>query len=274
MADPLVSVCMPTYNGAVFLEEAVRSVLTQTLADFELLIFDDGSTDDTWAFLQTVLDPRVSLHRNPVNLGPEGNWNRSLAAARGKYIKLFHQDDLLAPTCLERQIEALERDPGAVLAFCRRAIIRPDGSRLLTRGAPWPEGPVGTQEAVRRCVLSGANLLGEPSAVLFRTEAARQVGGFDGSIPYLIDLDYWVRLLALGHGRYLDEPLASFRLSPRQWSAAIGKRQGREFVAFIDRLHAHRLFMLKRRARIWGGLMARLNGMMRGWIYRLLLRNR
>lgn len=272
-SGPLVSICMPIYNGERYIRQAVVSALAQTYVHFELLIFDDGSTDGSWALLEALKDSRISLHRNPTNLGPERNWNLGLFAARGKYIKVFHQDDLLEPTCLERQVDVLERDSNAVLAFCRRVIIRSDGSRLMTRGAPWTDGPVGAQEVVRQCVLAGANLVGEPGAVLFRADAARNVGGFDGSIPYLIDLDYWVRLLVWGYGCYLDDPLASFRLSPQQWSTAIGKRQGREFMAFINRLHVSGGFNLNQRTRTWGGVMARFNGVMRGWLYRLLVRN-
>lgn len=265
---------MPVFNGEPFLAAAVHSVLAQTFPNFELLIFDDQSADGSLALLETFADPRIILHRNAVNLGPERNWNQCLAAARGKYIKLFHQDDLLAPECLEKQVGALERHPESALVFCRRTIIRPDGNRLMTRGAPWPRGEVGRGEVLRRCVLAGANLVGEPSAILFRTEAARQAGGFDGSIPYLIDLDYWLRLLALGQAYHLDESLASFRISSHQWSATIGKRQGQEFCSFIDKLSASGQFPLKRCGSAWGKLMARLNGWMRGWVIRLIMRNR
>ncbi len=269
---PLVSVCMPVFNGERYLALAIKSVLAQSYRNFELLIFDDQSTDGSWSLLQTFKDSRITLQRNPKNLGPGQNWDQGLAAARGAYIKIFHQDDLLAPDCLERQVGALERDHRAVLSFCSRAIIRPDGTKIMIRRAPWAEGLVGIQDVVRRCVIAGANLVGEPSAVLFRAEAARQVGGFDGDIPYLIDLDYWVRLLTLGRGYYLVESLASFRISPQQWSAAIGRRQGHEFCSFIDKLSASNRFQLNCSVRARGKIMARLNGRARGWVLRLMLR--
>lgn len=272
MADPLVSVCLPVYNGARFLEAAVRSVLAQTYHHFELQVFDDASTDGSWALLQGIRDPRITLHRNDRNLGPEANWNQALAAARGKYIKLFHQDDLLAPECLEKQVRALEHHPAAVLAFCQRHIIRPDGRRLMTRGGPWPEGLVGPETVVRRCVLAGTNLIGEPSAVLFTAEAARRAGEFDGRLPYVIDLDYWIRLLAQGPAYSLDEPLASFRLSPRQWSATIGRRQSAEFLAFLDRLPTAPIPPPGTWALRWGRARARLNGLFRAAVHVLASR--
>lgn len=270
MGRPLVTVCMPVYNGAGFLEAAVSSVLAQTQADFELRVFDDASTDGSWELLQRFQDPRLLLHRNERNLGPEANWNQALAAAEGTYLKLFHQDDLLAPDCLERQVGALEDHPGAVLAFCRRHIIRPDGRRLLTRGAPWKSGRVSLDAAIRGCALAGTNVIGEPSAVLFTTAAARQAGGFDGRLPYVIDLDYWLRLLALGDGCYLDEPLVSFRVSPRQWSARIGWKQGDEFAAFLDRKTGS-LQQGSGWLRVWGKARSHVNGVLRVLVYRFLV---
>lgn len=270
MGRPLVSVCMPVYNGARFLESAIESVLAQTYSDFELRVFDDASTDGSWELLQGFRDPRLVLHRNDRNLGPEANWNQALEAARGTYIKLFHQDDLLAPDCLERQVRVLEDHPRVVLAFSRRHIIRPDGRRLLTRGAPWKAGPVSLDAVVRGCALAGTNVIGEPSAVLFTTAAARQAGGFDGSLPYVIDLDYWFRLLALGDGCYLDEPLASFRVSPRQWSATIGWRQGDEFATFLDR-NAGAMRQGGGWLRVWGKARSHVNGILRVLVYRFIV---
>lgn len=268
--DPLVSVCLPVYNGARFLAAAVASVQAQTHADFELRVFDDASTDGSWELLQSIRDPRLILHRNSRNLGPEANWNQALAAATGHYIKLFHQDDLLAPDCLERQVNVLEQHPEAMLTFCRRHIVGPDGRRLLTRGGPWREGPVSAEDAVRRCVRAGTNLIGEPSAVLLRAGAGRRAGGFDGRIPYLIDLDYWLRLMAFGPAWAIDAPLVSFRVSPQQWSAAIGRRQHAAFNAFTDELLAAKRFPVTGLDRLRGRLAARLNGIARGWFYRAL----
>jgi glycosyltransferase involved in cell wall biosynthesis len=273
MGSPLVSVCMPVYNGARFLEEAVRSVLAQSYPNFELQVFDDASTDGSWDLLQGIRDPRLVLHRNARNLGPEANWNKAMASATGKYIKLFHQDDLLAPECLEQQVRALEREASSVLAFCRRTIIRADGRRLMTRGGPWKSGIVSASEVFRRCVLAGSNLVGEPSAILFRAETARRVGEFDGSIPYLIDLDYWLRLLAFGPAWHERNALASFRISSRQWSVAIGRRQSQAFIDFSVKVLAEGRFQMGPLARGWGRAMASLNGLLRVWIYRLVLKD-
>lgn len=266
---PQISVCMPVYNGAWCLGAALESVLTQTFQDFEILIFDDASTDGTWGVLESVQDPRVRCHRNPRNIGAEANWNQCLQAATGTYIKIFHQDDKMAPDCLKRQLDCLELDPRRVLAFCRRSIIDSDGRRLGSRGAPWKEGEVEGSAVARGCVLRGTNLVGEPSAVLFRARAAREAGFFDGSIPYLIDLDYWVRILVYGPGYYLDDPLVSFRVSNRQWSVALGNRQTDDFIRFIDRIAGRGIYRPSIAARAWARWMARMNGWARAAFYML-----
>lgn len=270
MAAPLVSVCMPVYNGERFLAAAVDSVLAQTHGHFELRVFDDASTDSSWELLQEIRDPRLILHRNTCNLGPEANWNQALAAARGKYVKLFHQDDLLAPECLEKQVRALEDHPEAVLTFCRRHIVSPDGRRLLTRGGPWATGPVHGSQVFRRCLLAGTNLIGEPTAVLLRSDILSQSGGFDGSIPYLIDLDLWLRLMEYGSAWSIGEPLVSFRISSGQWSVALISRQSQAFNQFTQKILASGRYQASVLDRARGALAANLNAVMRGWVYRLL----
>jgi glycosyltransferase involved in cell wall biosynthesis len=265
----LVSVCMPIYNGGAYLAAAIASVLAQSYPHFELVIVDDASTDGSWEALQGLADPRIRLLRNERNLGPEGNWNRALGCARGQYIKLFHQDDLLLPACLAEQVGALERHPEAVLAFCRRDIIGPQGNKLLSRGAGWPEGLVSLDQAARRCARQGTNVLGEPSAVLLRAEVVAAVGLFDASIAYLVDLDYWLRMMAHGPGWCSDSALAAFRISPRQWSAAIGKRQGSEFARYLDRLAAGPLRAQPLLVR-YGKLRAHANSVLRALLYRFL----
>lgn len=272
-SPPLVSICLPVFNGERYLAKAVESILAQTYQEFELLIFDDASTDASWVLLNTFQDPRLVITRNDRNLGPEENWNRAVAAAQGRYTKLFHQDDLLAPDCLARQVAALESHPASVLAFCGRTIIRPDGTHLLDRRAPWPDGEVEAGAILQGCINSGTNPIGEPSAVLFRTALARQIGSFDGQLPYVIDLDYWLRLLEHGAGYCLKSPLASFRISPGQWSVGIGRRQSRQFSAFLDKLSATGRCRISPLAKLRGRVMAVRNQLLRMLVYRLLIRD-
>jgi glycosyltransferase involved in cell wall biosynthesis len=271
---PAVSVCVPSYRGEPHIAAAIDSVLAQSFADFELLIVDDDSPDGTARVVARYADPRIRFFRNERNLGAQANWNRCLELARGRYLKLLPQDDVLAPDCLARQLAVLEDDQSHRLAlvFCARAIIDRRGRVIMTRGHPNRRGGIiPGRSVILSCLRRGTNLIGEPGAVLFRTELARRVGGFDASIGYVVDLDYWFRLLLQGDAYYLPESLASFRVARGSWSIAIGSRQSEEFRNFIAKVAANPAFGVSAVDVAAGKLMARLNSMLRLLVYRVVL---
>ena len=239
LSKPLVSVCIPTCQGAAFIHQAVESVLMQTFTDFELIIVDDTPVDGSGSVADSYSDPRIRYLRNQQNPGVEGNWNRCLAEAQGRYFKLLPHDDLLAPDCLEQQVAALEddRDEQIALVFSARTIIDAAGRSIMTRNYPRCQGGrINSQSVLQSCLRRGTNLIGEPGGVLFRKLLADETGGFDACIGYVVDLDYWFRLLLRGDAFYLPEKLVSFRISGSSWSVAIGNRQSRDFHRFIDRV--------------------------------------
>ncbi|HYL89195.1 MAG TPA: glycosyltransferase [Burkholderiales bacterium] len=271
---PAVSVGIPTYRGAAHIAETIESVLAQTFADFELVIVDDVSPDETAEVVARYRDPRLRFVRNERTLGVEENWNRCLRLARGRYFKLLPHDDLIAPECLAREVEVLDADPGGRLAFvfCARRIIDEHSRALLTRGYPHQGGVIPARSAARRCIRRGANLLGEPGGLLFRTALAQRVGDFDASLRIVTDLDYWFRLLLHGDAYYLSENLASFRVSRGAWSVAIGAAQGTEFRAFIAKVGANPAYGLSAPDMACGRLMAQANTLAKLAFYRFVLR--
>jgi glycosyltransferase involved in cell wall biosynthesis len=274
-ALPTISVCIPTYNGGEPLRAAIQSVMAQTWRDFELVVIDDGSTDATPAIVAGFDDPRVRYLRNPRNLGPQGNWNRCLAEARGQYFKLLPHDDVLHRECLERQLRVLQSDATERLAlvFSSREVIGPGGRVLTRRGYPGArEGVIPARDVIAACVRRGTNLLGEPGALLMRKALVNRVGPFDATNPYVIDLDYWFRLLAHGDAYYCDAPLASFRVWPQSWSVEIGADQGREFRQFIARAAPHVRESTSWLDRALGRLTPGLNNLGRLAFYRLYVR--
>lgn len=274
MPAPAVSVCIPTYRGAPHVGAAVESVLAQTFPDFELIVIDDGSPDETAAIVARYRDPRIRFVRNERNLGAQANWNRCLEMACGRYFKLLPQDDLLAPECVARQVSVLEADIRHELAlvFCARSIIDSGTRRVMRRGFPRRrQGKIAARDIFRSCIRRGTNLIGEPGAVLLRTGLARQIGGFDARLPYVIDLDYWFRLLLHGNAFYLPETLASFRISSGSWSVALGKRQGSEFRRFIAHVASRPEFGVRAVDVRVGTVMASLNAALRMLLYRAVL---
>lgn len=275
IAAPQVSVFIPTYRGAAHIAETIESALAQTFADFELVIVDDASPDETGRVVARYRDARLRYVRSERNAGVEENWNRCLRFARGRYFKLLPHDDLIAPDCLARQVAVLEADTDERLAlvFCARRIIDSRSRVVMTRRYPGSSsGVIPARAAVRNCIRSGANLLGEPGGLLFRTALARRVGAFDANLRIVTDLDYWFRLLLHGDAYYLPDRLASFRVSQGAWSVAIGTAQAAEFLAFIAKVGANPAFGLSALDMARGRLLARVNTLAKLFFYRLVLR--
>jgi glycosyltransferase involved in cell wall biosynthesis len=269
-----VSILIPTYNGAPYIVPAIESVLGQHEVDLEIIVVDDNSTDDTVAIVRSYDDPRVRLYQNAENLGAEGNWNRALGLARGTYIKLLPQDDLLLPGCLAAQIAVLaaDIDENIAIVFGAREIIDKNGRIITRRGFRGASGRIAAANIARACVRKGTNVIGEPGAVLFRRSLAQQIGQFNSAQPYIIDLDYWLRLLAHGDAWYTEQPASAFRVSSGSWSVAIGAHQSRQYADFLDRVQQAGLISPSRWDVAIGKIKAKLNNVLRLLFYKLVVR--
>jgi len=207
---PQVSVCIPSYNYAHYLPDAIGSVLAQTFTDHELIIVDNCSTDDTEEIVAGFVRSGVPLrfHRNDLNLGQAGNFNRCIELARGQYIQFLCADDTLEPTCLEKLAAALDGHPSASLAGAARFLVdeRLLPLKILAYSNRFAEER--GHDVILRCLLKG-NLIGEPSSVMFRKEHAAR--GFTDKYRQLIDMEMWFHLLEQGDFVFLPEPLSKFR---------------------------------------------------------------
>ena len=235
---PRVSVVVPSYNNASFIEATMDSVLAQTFEDFELVVADHSSQDGTWDLLQRYLaDPRVRLLRTEAGGGAPRNWERVTAAAGGELLKLVCGDDIIYPDCLRLQVEAMDANPSVVLVAARRDLIDARGDLVLSgRGLAGLTGRVRGTSAARHTVRSGSNIFGEPACVLFRRQTLQDAGGWDGRHPYVIDLATYVNVLLRGDFLGIDAALAAFRLSSSQWSVHLAREQSRQVIGFHHRL--------------------------------------
>lgn len=218
-AVPLVSVCLPVYNGQEYLAEAIESALAQTYANFELLIGDDCSTDDSAQIIEryAAIDSRIKHWRNLSRLGLFANYNECMRRSIGAYIKPFAQDDLIEPTFLELAVSTMQREPELSLFVCRRGHINEHGvscSDASTEAAYASNVPMDAlvpgKEAIAQCLMPVVNKIGEPSTVMFRREHVDY--GFDERFYHIGDLDYWVRLLARGDYFISSQQLCQFRV--------------------------------------------------------------
>jgi glycosyltransferase involved in cell wall biosynthesis len=219
VSAPAVSVCIPAYNAEAYVGACIASVLGQTSTDWELVVRDDCSTDDTFALARAAVGDRGTVVRNDHNLGPVGNWNAVVAMAKGRAVKVLCSDDLLRPTCLAHQLAVLDAHPSVGLVGARRDIIdEHDRTLLAGYGLAGLRGLVPRADAVAAMVRAANTPWGEPSVVLFRSEALHQAGPFRADYGTLTDVDMYARVLEKWDAFALDETVASFRVSAHSWS--------------------------------------------------------
>ncbi|HRW18339.1 MAG TPA: glycosyltransferase [Dermatophilaceae bacterium] len=272
---PRVSVVVPTYQNAEVIEATMESILGQTFADFELLVSDHCSTDGTWERLQRfAADPRVTLWQTPTGGGAPANWTAVTERATGELVKLVCGDDLVYPSCLQEQVAAFDAHPEATLVCARRDIVDARGEIVVGgRGMTRIHGVHPGRDAIRRAVLSGTNIFGEPASVLLRRSTLIDSGGWWGDFPYAIDVATYCRVLLRGDLVALEPSLAAFRVSDGQWSVELAGEQAAQVVAFHEAL-AELAPGLLSRADLWRGrTMARALGRARRLVY-LALRRR
>jgi glycosyltransferase involved in cell wall biosynthesis len=245
-SQPLVSVCIPCYNGEPYISETVQSVIRQTFTNYELIIADDASTDNSVSVIEKFADPRIKLIRNEQNLGMGGNWNKVVSHSRGKYVKLLCGDDVLYSECLQRQVAVLENpsNAGAVLAICNREVINSQGKIVLRRKMPFGLEMVKGPQLIRTSIRCGSNIIGEPVAGLFRRSVLDQGVRYHFDNPYCIDLAFWADVLRHGDAYFDRSFLAAFRISDSAVSAQIGLRQARAFQSFARNLSKNPIYQI------------------------------
>ena len=172
MGEPVVSVIVGVYNKERHVGECLRSVLAQTLRDFELIVVDDCSTDGSLGVVQGFRDLRIRLVRREVNSGlPAIPRNQAMGMAQGRHIAFIDADDVWMPEKLEKQVAFMEGHPEFPLTHTRCMVIGDDGKELYAREGIYPPDGDCFAALLRRCFIC-------TSTVMLRRELARQVGGF------------------------------------------------------------------------------------------------
>jgi len=254
--QPLVSICIPTYNGDKYLGEALKSALAQTYDNLEIIISDDASTDRTLAVAEEVLRgsafPVTILNHQPS--GMVANWENCVQHARGKYIKFLFQDDLLAPECVAELTTLAEEDHEIGLVFSPRKVVYQkigDNDRLAPAAQASQDLHKHWSQLARiqagttllgdaRLFLDPVNKIGEPTTVLLAKAALKSVGGFDASFKQLVDADLWFRIMTKYKVGFVDRELSTFRVHEQQATqvnaqAGLMQQEWRNFFTKIAR---------------------------------------
>ena len=229
-----VSLCIPVYNGALYIREAVRSVLNQTVTPQEIIVSDSGSSDGTVSIICDEAEgTRVKLIILPTKTpGMVANWNSTIRAASAKYIKFLFQDDLLHPECLKEMVTLAESDERIGFVFSPRELLVEPSAEYdpLTK---WLQKYQNLSDALgelkssqpgslllrsQKLLQEPVNKIGEPTALLIRTCVLREAGFFNERMCQLVDMEMWVRLMAISHVGYISKPLMSVRIHPERAS--------------------------------------------------------
>jgi glycosyltransferase involved in cell wall biosynthesis len=239
---PLVSILVPTFNEEIYVRDCLCSILAQDYPNFEVIVFDDCSKDNTVKVIESFKDARLRLIKNPINEKHEKTWNQLLLLATGKYIKLVCSDDLLAPNCVSESVAALEQNPESIMVFCAKDIIDPQGANINT---PLVKESFFKDESInimRKSLIKGTNVIGEPNNVLFRSEAIEKGVRYRFKNYWMVDPDFYIQLAHYGKFTYIPKRLTSFRISLKSWSVMYSYRQAHMFFQYIRQDNIQSIF--------------------------------
>jgi glycosyltransferase involved in cell wall biosynthesis len=224
---PKVTICVPVRNGVHTIRRTLDSILAQDYPNFEVVVSDNCSDDDTASIIQEYAEQGVQYYFNSkLEKWGEGNWNYILSLAEGAFVALYHADDLYTRTMISRQVEFLLDHPKASAVFTKtQAIDEFD--------RPIRNGPIRLPEEIKdreefdfpdllNAVLEHGNFLTVPT-MMARRESLDKAGSFDLQFCTAADIDLWLRLSRLGTVGIIDEPLHKYRISENQGSSQLFK---------------------------------------------------
>ncbi|NJL11823.1 MAG: glycosyltransferase [Microscillaceae bacterium] len=217
-SHPLVSVIVPSYNAAHFLTQTLASVAAQSYPHWEVLVIDDGSTDETPALLSALAMPALRYHRQ-ANQGVAAARNQGLALARGELIAFLDADDLFTPDNLQQKVEFLQAHPTIGLVHAAEEVFDSQTEQTLRLAT-------GQGGKVQKALLEmRENVIHSPSSVLVRAHLLEQVGGFDTRLSTSADWEMWVRLAGVTDFGYLPQALVRYRVHSGQMHRNIRKME-------------------------------------------------
>lgn len=229
---PKVSICIPTYNTARYLPCAIESVLEQDFTDFELVICDDGSTDNTPEICQGYKDLRIRYIRLPGKSGQAGNFNRCIREARGEYLTILHADDYFLPGFITDRVSRLDANPQFGFVFGAVRVVDAEGESLSESGR-WTEDRSFAKGALVEPLLFGCIL--SPPSLMVRKALVNEAGLFRTDLTWGHDWEWAIRLAENAGAYYVSEPMSAYRVhdasgTAEQLNAAKNGRQERRIL--------------------------------------------
>jgi glycosyltransferase involved in cell wall biosynthesis len=214
---PKISIVFPVYNGEKYVKESVDSLLGQTLDNFEIIIWDDGSTDTTSQILRTYRDPRIKFRSNLRNLGLFPTLNLAIRQSRGEYVRLWSQDDIMKPSCLDSELRYFDAHLNTALAYCAFDGID-DFGRLRSKRADIQKAFVVSPQVASEIMFYHGDITGNIANVMIRRSILERTGLFREDMKVSGDFELLVRLAGEYSFCEIHEPLIYLRTHKRQFS--------------------------------------------------------
>jgi len=237
--QPLVSICIPTYNSSKTIIETLQSIMEQTYDNIEIIVGDNNSSDDTTLKVMALkCKIGIKIFKNKENIGPAANNNELIKRAKGKYICIFHADDIYLPTIIEEQVKIMEMFSKCGAVFTLRQIIDENGKVLKKISLPFKlliGFTYGPKELFFPRMLQYGNIFVCPTAMV-RKEVYKKVGLYKTSENFdsknytdetqmVIDQDMWLRIMEKYRMCIIDKYLINYRVHLNQGSMVINKRR-------------------------------------------------
>lgn len=222
---PLVSVCVPTYNRRVLLEQTLQTISDQSFRDFELIVCDDSSTDGTFEFLSSLSWPNLRILRNESNLNLPATMTRLFSAARGTYIGMQHDHDLYQPDFLEKMVAMMERQPTAGFGCCGFFLLGTKGEVLEAPSSWFDFYPASGLRAGSEVIKALATQVFTPipaMGTMFRREVVELSGGYRPDWFIASDEDLYRRVAASSDVAFTRERLFMIRTRPPERHTVLG----------------------------------------------------
>lgn len=235
MKFPMISVVMSVYNGAPFLSEAIESILNQTIEDFEFLIIDDASTDDSLNLIQSFKDPRIRVIQNSENLGLTRSLNKGLKAAQGKYIARMDADDISFSVRFEKQLDVFKNDSDVILCGT--------GCQIFGNEERIERVPSDSKEI--KCRLLFGNVFVHSSVMLQKASFSEKQFFYDENFNFVEDYDLWTRISFEGKMVNISEPLIYYRNHDAQKTAEYNNLRRDKVKKEIVQILSHQLKRIK-----------------------------
>ena len=219
---PKISVVLPVYNGSRYLRTSIESVLDQSFTDFELIIWNDGSTDGSAEIIAGYSDPRLRTFENESNLGLFITLNRAIEKSRAGQIRLWAQDDIMKPKCLEKEYAFLDENSSLAMMYCQCDTIDEDGR--VVRKAPVTDGTpeIIEPQLAAQIMFYHGSITGNIANVTLRKSALAETGVFRSDMMVSGDFEMWVRLSERWPIGFLKESLIYLRSHDGQFSRRKG----------------------------------------------------